>query len=66
VIRLPERNETEIGSIGWRTDLLELIHLLGRLTPDYSCPERFFEQRSALIFEFKKLAARMVPRSVRR
>jgi hypothetical protein len=60
-IRLDEP-DAKTGQIDVRTDLLELAHLLSRLTPDYCDPERFLIQRSALVRELRKLAERMTAR----
>ena len=57
-IRLDEP-DTKTGQIDVRADLLELAHLLNRLTPDYRDPERFLIQRSALVRELRKLAERV-------
>ena len=49
----------DIGNISWRDQLLELTRMLERLTPDYSDPERFLLQKSALANELRRLARRI-------
>jgi hypothetical protein len=52
----------QIDNLDFRTELLDLAHLLSRLTPDYRDPERFLIQRSALVRELRKLAERVAAR----
>jgi hypothetical protein len=48
----------EIGNVAWpRNELLEVARLLDRLAPPSSHdPERYFEQKSALAHELRRLA----------
>lgn len=43
--------------------LAEVARALGRLSPDWQRPERFFERRSELAAEIRRLAARLPRRS---
>ena len=53
---LEPKTRAEIGNVSRRDQLLELARLLDRLTPDYSDPERFLLQKSALAHELRRLA----------
>jgi hypothetical protein len=47
----------EFGNISWREDLLQLAKVLDQLSPpDHRNPERYFERRSALAHELRRLA----------
>jgi hypothetical protein len=54
--------DIKISQVDVRADLLELAHLLTRLTPNYRDPQRFLIQRSALVRELRKLAERVTAR----
>jgi hypothetical protein len=44
------------GGDGWRRELEELAHRLGRLSPSWKDPERFAAERSELCAELRRLA----------
>ena len=54
----PKTTRAEINDIGWpREELLQLAYLLDRLAPPSAHdPERYFQQRSALSHELRRLA----------
>ena len=60
-----KKTRAEASNLDLSGELYTLARLLDRLTPDYRDPERFFLQRNALVFELKKLAQRIVPRTAR-
>ena len=52
-------SRAEIGNVDWHADLLELARLLDHLRPpDHRHPDLYFEQRSAITHELRRLARR--------